>query len=337
MKEYFAGGNTADGFINYLTYAAAKRKKIWILRGCPGCGKSRFIRKIADIAAKKHIDCDLIRCSSDLISLDGAVISALDFAVFDGTAPHTLCAKYPLASEREIDFATFAREPNENAKKEIKELTDRKRRLYKRGYMLLKAAELQKEALYDRASQYISADKLDAFVSRRIKGSLQDGNTDVMQVTAFGAHGLIRPCNDDAKTVFYICDAGYGVREMIFDMIEQKTHGKKRTVSFDALSAKRYADIYLPDLDILFTCSDVANAKKVDAKRFVTQEGRRKLNKDIKKVRANCAALYSEAQGIFAAAVLMHREIESYYTPLIDFKKCDEYQDFLIKSLFDMA
>lgn len=335
MKEYFAGGNTADGFINYLTYAAAGRKKIWILRGCPGCGKSRFMRTVADIAAKKHIDCDLIRCSSDLESLDGVVIPTLDFAVFDGTAPHTLYAGYPLAAEREIDFAAFAAEPSENAKKEIRELTDRKRMLYKRGYMLLKAAELQKEALYEQASQYILADKLERFVSRRLKTAPQNGKADIMQVTSFGAHGLIRLGDDHAKNICRINDIGYGVREKMFEMIYQKTNGKKRILSFDALSAKRYTDIYLPDLDILFTCSDVANAKNVDAKRFVSQEGRRKLNKDIKRVRSKCAELYSEAQSIFAAAALMHREIESYYTPLIDFEKCGEYQDRLISSLFD--
>ncbi len=335
MKEYFAGGNTADGFINYLTYAAEGRKNIWILRGCPGCGKSRFMRTIADIAAKKHIDCDLIRCSSDLNSLDGVVIDTFGFAVFDGTAPHTLYAGYPLAAEREIDFAMFAKEPDENAKKEIKELTDRKRMLYKRGYMLLKAAELQKEALYEQASQYILTDKLDAFISRRLKTLPHDGKTDVMQVTSFGAHGLIRLGGGNAKNVYRINDTGYGVREKMFDIIYQKTNGKKRTVSFDALSAKRYTDIYLPDVDILFTCSDVANAKNVDAKRFVTQEGRRKLNKDIKRVRSQCDGLYSESQSIFAAAALMHKEIESYYTPLIDFEKCGEYQNRLISLLFD--
>lgn len=335
MKEYFAGGNTADGFINYLTYAAEGRKKIWILRGCPGCGKSRFMRMIAEIAAKKHIDCDLIRCSSDLGSLDGVVIPTLDFAVFDGTSPHTLYAAYPLAAEREIDFAAFAKEPDEDAKAEIKELTDRKRMLYKRGYMLLKAAELQKNALFEQASQYILTDKLERFISRRLKTALQNGKTDIMQVTSFGAHGLIRLGDDSAKSICYINDIGYGVREKMFDMIYKKTNGKKRIMSFDALSAKRYTDIYLPGPDILFTCSNIANAKNIDAKRFVTQEGRRKLNKDIKKVRSKCAELYSEAQSIFAAAALMHREIESYYTPLIDFEKCGEYQNRLISALFD--
>lgn len=333
MKEYFAGGNTADGFINYLPYAAEGRKRIWILRGCPGCGKSTFMRRIYALASEQGCECELIRCSSDPQSLDGVVIPEMSFAVFDGTAPHTLGVKYPLVLEREIDLSAFSSEPANCVRQAVTELSDRKKALYRRGYMLLRSAELLKNAFHDSAAEYIRTDKLRSFVSRRLKCVRGFGRDTHMQVTSFGGNGCIRLDGIDHDNAVYIKDSGFGISELLFRMIYESTQGCERVLSFDPLSAKRYTDIYLKGSGILFTASPVENAKAVNDMRFLTPEGRRKLTKEKKEMLRRFDTLCAQAQSLFSAAALLHREIEAYYMPLMDFETSDEYQRRLLSLL----
>lgn len=334
MKEYFAGGNTADGFINYLPYAAKDKSKIWIMRGCPGCGKSTFLKKLSRMASAKGLYHELIYCSSDSSSLDGIVIPDMSFAIFDGTSPHTLEVRYPLAVEREIDLSIFCREPTDSAKAEIKELIDRKKQLYKRGYMLLSAAEMVKSSFYAKTDEYILHGKIAKYASRISQKALLPGDDTFMQITAFGGEGVRRlqsTLECDAKEIYYISDVGFGVRERLFEAIADNTKGKKRIMSFDAFSSKRYTDILIGDT--LFTTSDIKGTKKVSAKRFLSHEAISKLGKERKQTSEQCALLTEKAKVLFAAASLLHGEIEAYYTPLIDIEALDAYEARLLSEL----
>ena len=89
-REYFLGGNTADGFFSY--YDSLMRQedahKIYVIKGGPGTGKSSLMKAIAKQAQKKGLATDLIHCSSDPDSLDGLSLPALKTAFVDGTSPH---------------------------------------------------------------------------------------------------------------------------------------------------------------------------------------------------------------------------------------------------------
>lgn len=334
MKEYFAGGNTADGFINYLPYAAKGKSKIWIMRGCPGCGKSTFLKKLSKAAFAKGLYHELIYCSSDPSSLDGIVIPEMSFAIFDGTSPHTLEVRYPLAVEREIDLSAFCREPTGSAKAEIKELIDRKKQLYRRGYMLLSAAEMVKNSFYEKTDEYILHGKIAKYAARVSQKTLQSGDDTFMQITAFGGEGIRRlhgTLESDAKTIYYISDIGFGVRERLFEAIVSSTGGKKRILSFDAFSSKRCTDILVGDT--LFTSSDIKGAKKVSAKRFLSHEAISKLGKERKQISEQYAILTEKAKVLFAAASLLHGEIEAYYTPLIDIEALNAHEAKLLAEL----
>ena len=90
--QWFLGANTADGFISrFQTLQEDPRiKKLIILKGGPGCGKSTFMKKLRKTAVSLGADTESYPCSSDPSSLDGLLILPMGLAIVDGTAPHVL-------------------------------------------------------------------------------------------------------------------------------------------------------------------------------------------------------------------------------------------------------
>ena len=91
----FLGANTAGGFVSRFDQLHTDRrvKKLVILKGGPGCGKSTFMKKLRATAAELGADTECYPCSSDPASLDGILIPAAGLAIVDGTAPHAVATK----------------------------------------------------------------------------------------------------------------------------------------------------------------------------------------------------------------------------------------------------
>ena len=108
--SFFLGANSGHGFHSFydelidLTTANC----VYILKGGPGSGKSSIMKKVAAAASDKGYSIERIYCSSDPDSLDAIIIPALGKAIVDGTSPHIVEPKYPLAVERYIDLGKFA-------------------------------------------------------------------------------------------------------------------------------------------------------------------------------------------------------------------------------------
>lgn len=88
IRRVFPGGNTPHGFHSFYDYITPPdSNKIFVLKGGPGVGKSTFMRKIAEELVERGYDAELLHCSSDNGSLDGARFPALGVTMVDGTAP----------------------------------------------------------------------------------------------------------------------------------------------------------------------------------------------------------------------------------------------------------
>ncbi len=109
----FLGANSYHGFVSlYEEYlAAVSPARLFILKGGAGCGKSTYMRRIAERAEAQGKEVIYVLCSGDPDSLDGIVLPELGAAFFDGTAPHVL--EPPLVGFRGfyIDLSRFYRAP----------------------------------------------------------------------------------------------------------------------------------------------------------------------------------------------------------------------------------
>ncbi|OQB14510.1 MAG: hypothetical protein BWY15_01019 [Firmicutes bacterium ADurb.Bin193] len=102
--NYFACGNTAQGFIDFFASNLQGLDKVFILKGGPGMGKSTIIRSINALCGDKGLCTELIHCSSDPNSLDGIIVPKLKLAVVDGTAPHVIEPTAPGAVDEYVNL-----------------------------------------------------------------------------------------------------------------------------------------------------------------------------------------------------------------------------------------
>jgi ABC-type lipoprotein export system ATPase subunit len=104
-KEYFAGGNTMRGFHSLFHYIPGPdTKRLIIIKGGPGTGKSTLMKQVGQRAREKGMDTELFYCSSDNQSLDGLSVPELGFAMVDGTAPHVIDPKIPGAYDEIVNL-----------------------------------------------------------------------------------------------------------------------------------------------------------------------------------------------------------------------------------------
>ncbi len=87
---FFLGANSKEGFVSLLPALQGENRRIYTVKGGPGCGKSTLM---ARLAARLGGECERIYCSSDPNSLDGVLLPGM--AIVDGTAPHVCEPGFP--------------------------------------------------------------------------------------------------------------------------------------------------------------------------------------------------------------------------------------------------
>ncbi len=133
--HYFAGGNTARGYISLYDSNFAGLEKVFILKGGPGTGKSTLMRKIAANWLEKDYDVEFIHCSSDPGSVDGIIFPALKIGIVDGTEPHVVEPKAPGAIEEYVNLGdAWDSQRLSTEKVKIIRLMDERKEAYNQAY-----------------------------------------------------------------------------------------------------------------------------------------------------------------------------------------------------------
>ena len=142
---YFAGANTADGFVSSYPAHINEREldRLYILKGGSGTGKSTLIRTCAAQAAEAGAEVTMLLCSSDPSSADAVILHGKNgrrIAVLDGTAPHTMDPALPGAVSRIVNAGTYLDNGILHEKRErIAGLCSAKAFAYARAYRFLGA------------------------------------------------------------------------------------------------------------------------------------------------------------------------------------------------------
>ena len=149
MVEYFPGANTPKGFYSYYDYIlkSHEAKRIIVLKGGPGTGKSTFMKRIAKHLEALGYETELLHCSSDPNSLDGVCARDIGFLILDGTSPHIVDPKCPGAVDEIINLGEcWDKSGILKHKDEIIETNEKISSLFQKAYMYLKSAKsLEKE------------------------------------------------------------------------------------------------------------------------------------------------------------------------------------------------
>lgn len=174
VLNFYAGGNTARGFVSLFDSSLQGLDRVYILIGGPGTGKSGIIQEIGDELASAGHDIWSIHCASDNGSLDGVIVPALSVAIVDGTAPRVIEPRLPGVVEQYVNLGeAWDTARLGERKSEIASLYAGIRNAYERAYDgFAEALRIHDEweAIYIGKMNFQAADELTAAFSRELFG-----------------------------------------------------------------------------------------------------------------------------------------------------------------------
>jgi hypothetical protein len=170
-EEFYFGANTAKGFVSLYDKMAQndKIKKMFVIKGGPGTGKSSLLRKIGEEFSEKY-NIEYGFCSSDPDSLDVVNIQDLGVCIVDGTPPHPVEPRFPGALESIVDlYPLFNEDSLMQSLDEIKTVSQRCSKLHEKALKYISVASIISENNISMQDEAFLRDKADLFVKRLIK------------------------------------------------------------------------------------------------------------------------------------------------------------------------
>lgn len=333
---FFLGANSKDGFYSLYDNLIDLKKanSVYIIKGSPGCGKSSFMKKIKLCLEHSGFSVEDIWCSSDPESLDGIVVPALEVAFVDGTAPHIVEPKYPLAVEKYINLGDFIDTDGLIDKRsEIIALTDKYREGYNRVYTPLKAAAVIEAELLNIALGGISIDKLQkkakGIISRELNMKGSGGTVKKRFLSSISSNGyttLFDTVNALADEI-YILDDNFGLGAFLLNPIAEAavSAGFDVYLAYSPLCPERLEHIIIPERKLAFITSKKHSEYKGEYKRRVRIDAMidtdylREKKKKISFSRKLMRSTLNESYSMLKELKLLHDDIEALYNPYVNF------------------
>ncbi|MEG0371093.1 MAG: hypothetical protein RR515_01935 [Clostridium sp.] len=354
-RSYLVAANTCEGFVSYFDEFLKTAKRILILKGGPGCGKSTFMKRVGNTLLNNDFKVDFVYCASDRDSLDAIYVHGIDLIIVDGTAPHVIDPKYPGVVDSIMNFGEYFDEENlrENGI-QIKRIIDMISNEYKRLYDILKGAKIihdKMEKEYIIGMDFDKANKIaNSLIEEVIPGKIIGEGKEVNRFS-----GALTP---QGQAIFYSeLTVGIDNKWIIKGRAGSGKSTIMRKLASAALSKGYEVEIYHCGLDpksidmviirdLSFAILDgtaphvvdpVNNDRVIDMfeecidKEIVDEENGIlvTINKEYKEE-------IEKAKSIFINIKILHDDLEGIYAKAVDFSKIDNVYNKVIKDILDM-
>jgi hypothetical protein len=271
IRKFFPGGNTSEGFFSYYSYILDQKraKRIIVIKGGPGVGKSTFIKKMAYEMLNLGYDVEFLYCSSDNESLDGVVIPAIKVALIDGTTPHIVDPKNPGAVDEIIHLGDFWDEDGiRKHREEIIEVSKQIGNIFARAYRYLRAAACfyeDNEKIYSEIVDRAKVNKICASVVNELFGKLsisqKEGNRRCMFASAITPKGVKHYLDTilTGERIYAVKGAqGTGTERLLEKVAESAVErGFDVEAFYCAFKPGKLEHLVIPEMEVSFTTSNV--------------------------------------------------------------------------------
>lgn len=336
--HFFLGANSADGFIGlYDQLLDAKLEDLLILKGGPGCGKSTFMRRVAEAMEQRGQETVYIHCSGDPDSLDGVIFPALRTAVADGTSPHVLEPRCMGARERYVDLSPCYDIARTKAlRAELAAQTECCRAAYAEAYHVLRAlggVDAERRSLARAGLDEAKLLRRTAGIAaRELKGrSGQEGRAVSAFLGGVTCQGTV--CRfDTADTlcprVYELCDSCGLAAPMLYTLErEARAAGQDVILCRDPLRPAETQHLLLPSLGLAFLTTNEERPYRGKPYRRIridamAEEGLTRAQRaHLRFIRRVRRALAEEAVAALGRAKAGHDALEALYHPCVDFAR----------------
>lgn len=335
--ELFAASNSRYGFKSYYTeiFDKGDYKKVYIIKGGPGTGKSRFMREIAKALESEGHCVRYYACASDPTSLDAVIIDEKT-VILDGTPPHSRECRIAGARDEMIDFGVFWDSSRlEKDVELISNLCQKKKESYEKAYKYLSSYGEIVDINLSLARSVLNERKMEKAIDRLLS-EYDDG--ECFSITpalteSVGMSGVISlpTFENSAEKLYYVID-WYSSAGLYLSALISKARKKNMEilVSWNPVNPDFANSVYFCNEKIAFVrvkedASLSFDAAKINMKRFLDADGISKIKNEFKHNKKLCCELLSSATSSLARAAESHFELERIYSSCMDFSAKEKY------------
>ena len=349
--HYFLGSNSPAGFASLYDQLlnGPSPGMLYVIKGCPGGGKSGFMKKIGQAVSAAGCSTEYIHCSGDPDSLDGVYFPELSVAYVDGTAPHVIEPNFACVTAQYINLGAFCDADRlQEVRQDMVLVNQRYKQLYSRAYDLIAAADLADRgygALQPDGGTIAHLEKRCGGIAARELRTYSGHESKITRcfLSAFTCKGTV--CYFDtvsqlADRVYVIddeCGFGHYLLERLKAAAVEK--GYDLILCMSPFHPEVLEHIILPELSLAFVTSK-APCKyqkapyrhiRLDSLLYKNLPGEaRAKQKAGKKI---SGAILNDARDTLAQAKSLHDELESFYNPAVDFDGVYRLADSHIEAL----
>lgn len=357
IRRMFAGGNSSQGFYSfYHEIISGEARRLYILKGGPGTGKSTLMKSVAAQLQEKGFDLEVFHCSSDVDSLDAIAVPSLKVAIVDGTAPHVIEPKFPGSIDQVINLSDYLASDLISADlKQIKQLTAAKANAYPRVYRLLKAAKLVYEDIQVINQSFMNFGKVNQLVNnllyeifRDLPVSSQLGKTRHLFATAITPQGPVNELpsitSGYQRKIILKGEPGTGKSTMVERVAR---HAIERGLNVDVfhcpLDPTRLEHLVIDSLGVAIITSqaphiyEAEGALIINLDDYLDHQQRQSSEEMLQKSTALFEGMLDQVFVQLRLAKAIHEELESYYAPAMDFAKLELKQAEIIQEILALA
>ena len=354
IKHYFACANTSKGFKNFFSSNLQNIKKVFILKGGPGTGKSTLMKKIGNLYCAKDFDIEFIHCSSDPDSLDGVIIRGMGVAIVDGTSPHVIEPTAPGALEEYINLGV-AWNTDELAKytDEILYINRKIHPLYELTYKKLSEAldiHDEWESVYISNMSFKKANTLANDIIRTLLGTVSYPKQSVTYHRFFGgstpkgALDYVENITEPLKKRYFLKGRPGSGKSTLLKKIQEAGEAKGLVTEvyhcgFDPDSLDM---ILFPELELCIFDSTAPHEYQVSRpsdtvidlySELINKDTDQKFSKKINNIKSRYAKCTFEAISYLKNAKQLHDQLEKFYIQNTDFSILDKIYDNLVERI----
>lgn len=343
-RRYFAASNSGTGFVNYFPriFGDGACRRLFVVKGGPGTGKSSFMKRIADAAKKNGYEVTCYLCSSDPASWDGLVIHGLSVGFVDGTAPHVWEPTSIGAFEQLVDLGAFwDADVLAVNRKEIERLATGKRSCYGRAYRYLEAIRAVRMAWETEVMPAIDEEKLSRAAERLLLRYAPPPAARFRETVglcdSFGMTGRVRldTYRKMASTYFPIEDFGDAAHLLLarlYALCREK--GISVRVSYHPVLPHRIDALELLDNGVAFGIGDGEEEDTIRMRRFVRRDSYGDLRASLREGNAVCRQLTEMAEAALLAVRDYHFRLEEIFGTAMDFSAKERFEKSFSEKLF---
>lgn len=338
-RHFFAGSNSGQGFYSLFdNIIDPEAKRIYLLKGGPGTGKSSFMRYISEAVGDLGYEQELFFCSSDPGALDAVHFPALGIALIDATAPHTIDADLPGCRDQIVALGDFwDKDLLDQKRHEIVKAGRIKKNHFAAAFRYFAAAlEVERNSMSKNQGQGDYEAKLEPIL-RMIEavGHSEPGRVRHLFASALTPEGYVSHIQNLVRNLSqrFILQGGpgFGQEEMLAIVAK---YGKRAGCAVEAfhypLDPERLMHVIIPDLDLaVLQETSLENLDEIEGPRIVcgpwdyTSETDYHLWDELLK------------RGIrsLQEAKSSHIAVEQYYMNAMDFAALTEYRDEILAEI----